>query len=295
MNTKEISGLAIILAGLTAFSLPNALAGDCADMPVDEFSVIADIKAMLERSAGETLSKHGQGPQLAVVYGRDTRELVTENIYPWNTMGKLGNGCTAGLVGECVIVTAAHCLELKGNGEFTPVSFQPKFSNTKYKSTAAFVNDLKKTDDLKSDFHNDIAVVKLKGHPGKNGYLGMKWGWATGQRSLAEIKKFYVAGYSVDFKEGQLSVDMDAKDLSFSNREAPVFNYMADTAPGASGGMMLDQDFRLIGIHSRGYSNEANPRKTQFLPETSGLRAIGVPIDYAIDIILQVRAEPCEN
>lgn len=52
-------------------------------------------------------------------HGRDDRVLLDTGVYPWAAIGRfesIGNDatCTATLIGDAVIVTAAHCIETEG-------------------------------------------------------------------------------------------------------------------------------------------------------------------------------------
>jgi V8-like Glu-specific endopeptidase len=291
---------------LFLFFLPLVSYGyDCAD---GEFvSVENDWQKNFERIlvalTQQTRGEKGHGVDVSAVYGEDTRVEVTNKVFPWTAMGKFG-GCTASLVGECTIVTAAHCLNFNDSDKFDNINFTPRFGSASFGAVKVETPKIWRVPSAQKKYlmdgahpGTDWAVVKVRGRPGKEfGYLGIKSGW-TESRSASSLKKFYVAGYSSDYKTGDvLSVDMSAQLIRLGVQNGDlVFRMTVDSGKGASGGAVLDDEGDLIGIQTRAYV-ENDAFKTKHLPDyETEETATGVPADRFFQAVLKIKEEKCED
>ncbi|MFN7730157.1 MAG: trypsin-like serine peptidase [Bdellovibrio sp.] len=177
----------------------------------------------------------------AAIYGREDRQIITEPIYPYRSMGRVtwpGGHCSASLISPCHIITAKHCMIDSSNQArpvsalvFNPVGGVPATTNV----VAGYVGD-------DSSRSGDFAILKLDSSIGSTlGFMRIQY---EEPASLENRKGFEASGYSADIVEGtKLSSDPTAEFLKtprnvigLRSEGAHVVEYRADTFLGASGG-----------------------------------------------------------
>jgi len=266
---------------------------DSAEDEGDEAGVIGTLPAKAGWSAPE-----------AAVFGKENRKVVGDNIFPWTTIGKLTTkkgDCTATLVGECVVITAAHCTGLDSQTTPGPATFVPRFArgSEEYKAKSVYLAHGVDRSTVFSDpanFVKDWAFVRLRGKPGDYwGWLGVKSGWLVSNSDMHTFADTVaVAGYNSDFGGGALSVDKAADMQSLarfgsgSKLSKPMLCFHADTSPGSSGGPIFagkNLDQLIVGINTRGDNGK--------LPDSSDKCSGGVPSDYFFNELKAYLKQPC--
>jgi V8-like Glu-specific endopeptidase len=141
----------------------------------------------------------------ATVFGNDNRVEIEESVWPWTTIGELeiknvehDNGyeyfkCTATLVGECVALTAAHCIVRNPDDSIKPITFRPSFDSEKYQVTEAIMDErvnyftfLDESKVKEETLALDWAIIRLNGNPGS----AEKWG-SSGLIKVSKAEEFF--------------------------------------------------------------------------------------------------------
>ena len=211
---------------------------------------------------------HGRERPMSIhdhFFGRDDRVLVNPAQFPWRTIGVLvmagGEECTATLIADDVVVTAAHCIHAEGGlnanadfsvgtgvrgGPFTAhvvgYFFDPHFNVQRFSTT----NDIDGT---------DWALLRLDRPLGATlGHVGVAN--LTGQGSArATAAPLYQAGFGWD-TGGHLAANLGCHMVHVYDDN--TFAHECDTTRGDSGSALMIRDgenYSVIGVDSNFRSN----------------------------------------
>eukprot|EP01023_Acetabularia_acetabulum_P033715 TRINITY_DN3156_c0_g2_i3.p1 TRINITY_DN3156_c0_g2~~TRINITY_DN3156_c0_g2_i3.p1 ORF type:complete len:373 (+),score=57.18 TRINITY_DN3156_c0_g2_i3:92-1210(+) len=242
------------------------------------------MKQALRNLKGSASFLEGGGNK-SFVDDRERIELIGE--FPWTTIGYLDlitcigstcasvSSCTATLISQTVILTAAHCvydLETDANGEvfgfYEDYNYYPGRSGDvqpfgKYDIVDAIVSG--KWGNGALDF--DYALMILG--PGADGITaGSKTGWLGITVDCDEVEKFQLnlAGYPQDLSVGgdvMYYTFCDDVFLDACSSDTRLFEYQCTTARGMSGAPLwvykkdADGQREIRGIHSRGLPDKS--------------------------------------
>lgn len=225
-------------------------------------------------------------------FGRDDRVRVNAQDAPWRYVGRLtneaGEACTATLVAEDVIVTAAHCIHTD-RGLRPGVRFEPAAGGAPASTTAYLIDPrfdyrrFNSSDDING---LDWALLRLDHPLGRQlGFAGVRDLAAAG-RAAARAAALYQAGFAWDTGD-TLSAHIGCHIAElFPDR---TFTHECDTTHGDSGaGFLVSRSggFDLIGVDSSFRSNPKGPflnvavGAASFQPELAGFIAgrTGAPV-----------------
>lgn len=218
----------------------------------------------------------------ATILGRDDRVRVDKKVVPYNRIFKLSPNCTAALVGESLILTAAHCIERQVlTANHGKVTFPPKLvdiTDEDRGSPLAYVTQ-GEVGTLNSDrfWHVDWALLEID-RP-----LGKERGFFSADASLLlgtdGWKNITSAGFPVDRAEDGLLAHIGCSLIVHFWGNA--FRMDCDGWTGSSGGPLLKKtaqgEWRVIGIWVRG--------EKQYVPEGSPKGNVGITAtEFAADL-----------
>lgn len=174
------------------------------------------------------------------VFAGDRRQIVIPRDRPWSAIGKLlgpsgTSYCTASLVGPDTILTAAHCImdEEKHERIEGRYVFVPSMTGDEAEPSSPVLRFWWGTKDPVNHRGDDWAIGRLESP------LGKSFGWFGVQEldlsSYLEKPLFYLAGYSIDFFEGDYA--SWENQCGFTNTVPDgTFLHDCDMRSGASGG-----------------------------------------------------------
>lgn len=219
----------------------------------------------------------------AAIYGDDNRTLVVSLEYPWRSIGKLQittaksrGTCTATLIGQCYIVTAAHCVSNTRGSVDGLLTFHGSSDNV-----IAEVNELT-YGRYAQDPINDWAIGRLSLS------LGSRLDWFDlddkDGKDLAGTAPFNIMGYSRDVFYGLLaSLDDSVTILYAGNKTAHNFLYHnGNTSKGSSGASIWYEDkvtkrAHVVGVNTRAvFDKDGKEARFPGTPPAPDLLANGV-------------------
>ncbi len=182
-------------------------------------------------------------------FGRDDRLFMDTSVLPWSVVGTLtdanGGQCTATLVGENILVTAAHCIEYDTGVDATG-TFETAFDR-RGGSLSAEVIDFWVSPDRAADNANndeaagtDWALLRLDQPIGRElGFVGVR-GLVDQQGERGAVgHALYQAGYSHDTGD-HLSGNIACEVVDIEDQNRIVHN--CDTTTGDSGSPIMSRE-----------------------------------------------------
>lgn len=202
-------------------------------------------------------------------FGRDDRVFMDRTAFPWSVVGQLtletGESCTATLIGEDILVTAAHCIHnedgVDARGRFVTAvgraggPYEARITHY-YVDRGFDYARFSSTDDIDG---LDWALLRIDRPLGRTlGYAGVRN--LTGQGlAAARAAELLQAGYSWDTGE-HLSGNIGCHIVAV-NRDN-TFAHECDTTRGDSGSPFLVRNgerYQVVGVDSNFRSNPAGP------------------------------------
>lgn len=245
-------------------------------LPLEQDDVTSEL--FLEEGSGVEPQEFGTG---GVPFTTSRVDTVVNNLsrtYPYSAAGKLyfkiGTGnyvCSASLIKQGVIVTAAHCVAEFGKNKFY-TNFQ--FVPAKYNTLAPFGVWNAENVYIKTSYFNgtdscaqrgvvcanDVAVIRLAAQSGtfpgtRTGWLGYGWaGYGFTPNNLALINQL---GYPVSHDAGNIMQRTDSQGVvSPSNSNNTVWG--SRQTGGSSGGPEL-VNLGIRGVLTTSVGSEAGP------------------------------------
>jgi protease YdgD len=234
------------------------------------------------------------------VFGPDHRTKVTSEKFPWRSVGKLklpdDAWCTATLVGEDLILTAAHCIiddktHTLSKGTFT---FLPGYANGDSNLSATVDHFWWGTSYPSYRRNHDWAIGRISEK------LGEKLGW-LGVDPLdisANLNqpKFNVSGYSGDFQDGEVAAaHVNCEFTGYSSWKGLAF-HKCDMTRGASGAAIFysrgtPADTYVVAVNVAEY-REGGEESLVGIPYTADHANIAVPASDFVDTIKKIKSRP---
>jgi len=186
--------------------------------------------------------------------GVDRRHVTNHEDYPWRMNGRLSMGCTASLIGNRVLLTAAHCVwdrETNSWGGFPQFSAGQDGNDRPYGSKQVWKMTIpagyQTCSTLSSCRAHDWAVLVLRSTEALNvGYFG----FSTSKGYLN------LAGYPQS-KNRELWYDH----CPLHSDEGNWIKHRCDTEPGNSGSAIYrisNGNRYVVAVHGGGYTNQWN-------------------------------------
>ena len=195
------------------------------------------------------------------IQGADDRQIVEEETYPWQSIGRVNFGgrghCTGVLIGPSEVLTAKHCLEVRNRPLSYPllskIHFLAGYKRGVYVATSpARSIRVRSETGVQSTLPNDWAIITLMRPLGsKLGYLSVEpfdaEQWARDRNSGYVYTQ---AGYSRD-RSHVLTRHTDCKIRGFA-KKGTLFTHYCDAIQGDSGSPIMakrGKKFSVIGLH----------------------------------------------
>jgi len=182
-------------------------------------------------------------------FGHDDRVILDTSVMPWAVIGQVtdpdGGACTATLVAENVLITAAHCIEFEDRidpaGEFETAYARDGGSLTA-QVTDYFLSPDRAEDRANSDepAGTDWALLRIDQPLGRElGFLGTRGLVREGGNNGARDAELYQAGYSWD-TGAHLSGNLRCSIVDLEDENTMAHD--CDTTRGDSGSPFLVMD-----------------------------------------------------
>ncbi len=197
----------------------------------------------------------------AAVFGKDDRNPMLSDGYPWSAIGKIitdQGDCTGSLVGPNLVLTVGHCIYDKNGQPKTNIKFYPNYKNGKghfYSGVSKVWSGTVKSGwkgrigDYKVNGRIDYSIIRLKSP------LGQKYGWLDWAIETPTIlNDVTMVGYSKDFMNGQIAGIQE--NCRIRGQRLGTFTNDCDAGVGASGGPLLVKHgdrYVIVGVYVAGY------------------------------------------
>lgn len=180
------------------------------------------------------------------VFGHDDRVEINSKSLPWSAIGRLDNGCTGTLVGQRLVLTAAHCALNAQTGRVWQnlTYFRPNYWESIRDHPVWISAFWYGTHSPEQKRRQDWAVLKLQ-KP-----IGNSYGWlSVADINIAQGLPYTVdlAGYSSDRSKGnKLTAHINCRIKKEGDNGR--FLHDCDTTAGISGAPLVDSKEGILRI-----------------------------------------------
>ena len=192
-------------------------------------------------------------------FGHDDRVIMDTSEMPWLVVGTVvddnGGSCTATLIAEDILITAAHCIEYEGRFDATgtyTTGFARRGGPLTARVTDYFVSPQRGRERNSSDepSNTDWALLRIDTPLGRElGFLAVR-ALREGRAQDAIGTPLYQAGYSWDTGD-HLSGNLDCEVIGIEDENKLVHN--CDTTIGDSGSPFMVREggeYFIVGVDS---------------------------------------------